>query len=96
MISVTVKVLGPLINIVGGSSFTLELAPGTTIREMLDQVFETYGEPMIVEVMNEERTDLAPYYKVLVNGRNSKLMHYMDTVLENGQVVHIMPPVAGG
>ena len=96
MISVTVKVLGPLIKIVGGSSFPLELAPGTTIREMLDQVFEMYGEPMIDEVMNKERTDLAPYYKVLVNGRNSKLMHYMDTVLEDGQVVHIMPPVAGG
>lgn len=96
MITVTVKVLGPLIKIVGDSTFTLELAPGTTIREMLDQVFEIYGEPMESEVMNSDGTELAPYYKILVNGRNSKLMHYMDTVLENGQVVHIMPPVAGG
>ncbi|MEN1758861.1 MoaD family protein [Anoxynatronum sibiricum] len=94
--TITVKVLGPLINIVGSATFTLDVKPGTTVREMLQQVFSIYGDTMKAQVMNEAGTDLAPYYKILINGRNSKLMHYMDTVLAEDQVVHIMPPVAGG
>ncbi|MDW7672860.1 MAG: MoaD family protein [Bacillota bacterium] len=94
--TITVKVLGPLIKIVGGATFTLDVTPGTTVRELMQQVFHTYGDAMKEQVMNEGGTDLAPYYKILINGRNSKLMHYLDTELEEGQVVHIMPPVAGG
>ena len=94
--TVTVKVLGPLIKIAGASTFTLEVTPGTTVRELLNQVFDIYGEDMEANVMNESRTDLAPYYKILINGRNSKLMQYLETELEEGQVVFIMPPVAGG
>lgn len=94
--TITVKVLGPLINIVGGTTFTLDVKPGTTVRDLLEEVFHMFGDAMKAQVMNEAGTDLAPYYKILINGRNSKLMHYMDTELEDGQVVYIMPPVAGG
>ncbi|MDA8235474.1 MAG: MoaD family protein [Clostridia bacterium] len=88
--------LGPLIKITGASTFTMDLVEGTTIWGLLEQAFEVYGEPMKAEVMNGAGTDLAPYYIILINGRNCMLMHYMDTPLKDGQVIHIMPPAAGG
>lgn len=96
MITVTVKVMGSLINILGQSTLQVALPTDTTLRQLLDQLFEQYGDPLRKEVMNSEGNDLAPYYKLLVNGRNSKLMAYMDTPLADGQLVHVMPPIAGG
>ncbi len=96
MITVQVKVMGELIQIVGGSSFQVTLEEGADINDLLTKVFDEYGEEMRREVMNETADDLAPYYKILVNGRNSKLMEYFNTQLQNGDLVHIMPPIAGG
>lgn len=96
MINVTVKVMGPLIKITGGSTISIELPDESTVWDLLDVLFERFGEEMKNEVMEEGGLDLAPYYKVLINGRNSKLMEYLETVLEDGQVVHVMPPIAGG
>ena len=88
--------MGALISIVGQSTFQVTLPNGVTLRHLLDYLFEIYGMPLKQEVMNPEGADLAPYYKLLINGRNSKLMGYLDTVLEDGQLVHVMPPIAGG
>lgn len=96
MMTVTVKVMGPLINLVGASTFDMTLPEGSTLWELLEVLFQQYGEALRQEVMNPQGTDLAPYYKLLVNGRNSKLMDYLDTKLEAGQLVHVMPPIAGG
>lgn len=93
---VTVKVMGDLIKIVGYSSFTVELQKDATIKGLLEELFILHGEDFKKEVMDKEGRDLAPYYKVLVNGRNAKLLGHFETVLENGQTIHIMPPIAGG
>ncbi|MEW6662136.1 MAG: MoaD/ThiS family protein [Bacillota bacterium] len=94
--TITVKVMGPLIKIVGKSTITVSLPSEATLRMLLDHLFECYGDELKNEVLNEDRTDLAPYYKLLVDGRNSKLMAYLDTKLQEGQLVHVMPPIAGG
>ena len=96
MMTVTVKVMGPLINLVGASTFDMTLPEGATLWELLEVLFQQYGEALRQEVMNPQGTDLAPYYKLLVNGRNSKLMDYLDTKLAAGPLVQVMPPMAGG
>ncbi len=73
MINITVKVMGPLIKITGSSTISMELAEKSTIWDLLNALFDRFGEEMKREVMNQSGEDLAPYYKVLINGRNSKI-----------------------
>ena len=94
MMTVTVKVMGPLINLVGASTFDMTLPEGATLWELLEVLFQQYGEALRQEVMNPQGTDLAPYYKLLVNGRNSKLMDYRHPQLVAAQRVHESPPMA--
>lgn len=96
MMEITVKVMGPLIKITGGSTVLIDLPEESTVRDLLEALFQRFGEDLKQEVMNAEGNDLAPYYKILINGRNTKLMEYLETTLKNGQTVHVMPPIAGG
>ncbi len=96
MMEITVKVMGPLIKITGESTVLMNMPEESTVRDLLEALFRRFGEDLKQEVLNEEGTDLAPYYKVLINGRNTKLMNYLETKLKNGQIVHVMPPIAGG
>ncbi|MEW5920132.1 MAG: MoaD family protein [Bacillota bacterium] len=96
MILVTVKLMGHLIKIAGTNSLYLEMEDGSVIRDLLEQIFSIYGAEMRNQVMDHSGESLAAYYKILVNGRNFKLLNAFSTPLENGQVIHIMPPVAGG
>ncbi|SET10269.1 molybdopterin synthase sulfur carrier subunit [Natronincola peptidivorans] len=96
MMRVTVRVMGNLIGIIGCNSFVIKLDKNATIHDLLKKISELHGEKFKKEVLNQEGKGLAPRYKILINGKNIKTMDYFDTVLENGQTIHIMPPVAGG
>jgi MoaD family protein len=88
--------MGNLTQIFGGTTLQLELPEGVTVQEILERIFEEYGEAAKKEIMDEKGKELAPYYKVLVDGRNFKLLSTFDTVIKDGQTVTIMPPIAGG
>jgi molybdopterin converting factor small subunit len=39
---------------------------------------------------------LFPYIRIMVNGRDIAFLNRMDTVLQHGDEVLILPPVSGG
>jgi MoaD family protein len=88
--------MGNLIKISGTSSIQMRMEDGVVIKDLLEEIFRLYGEEMRHQVMDSSGKELAPYYKILVNGRNFNLLLGFDTPLQEGQVIHIMPPIAGG
>ena len=40
--------------------------------------------------------ELKPYVIILKNGRNIASLHHLDTIVEDGDVIALFPPVAGG
>jgi MoaD family protein len=74
----------------------LNIEPGT-LRELLDHLCAEYGEVFYHRVFNPVTNAIRPENPILVNGRHYRnLSGSLDTLLQEGDVVAIFPPVAGG
>jgi molybdopterin synthase sulfur carrier subunit len=89
-----VRVYATLRPIVGGREVELDLAPGSTVRELVEGMIARWPE---LEPLLLEGGALSRRAHVFVEGRSAR--HLPDgekTVLAEGQTVDIAPAVAGG
>ncbi|QSX07766.1 MoaD family protein [Alkalibacter rhizosphaerae] len=92
---VQVKTIFAMEQYVGGEkSQELDLDDGSTLADALLQLIHRYG-PALEEKLLDGNA-LQKGMVVYVNGRNSLVLDYLDTPLEDGDDVLIMPPVGGG
>ena len=89
--SVTVKIPAQLKAATGGES-ELEVE-GTTVGEALDSVFEQHSD--LRERITEEG-DLRRFVNVYVSGEDIRFQDGLDTAVEDGAEITILPAVAGG
>jgi len=91
-IKINLKVFGGLRSALGASDRQIAIPQGSSLQDLLSQLAEE--NPVFAERL---ATGLAKgYLNVLVNGRNARFLQHMDTLLENHDVVAILPPVGGG
>lgn len=89
--AVTVKIPTQLRATTGGSP---ELsAEGGTVGEVLDSVFEEHGD--LRERITQEG-ELRRFVNVYVGGEDIRFGDGMDTAVDDGAEVTILPAVAGG
>jgi len=93
-VQVTVRTIGPFSDRMGFQQLTIRLA-GHTVNDLLQQLCKERGEQFRNAVL-DEKGNLRSYIKLLVNGRGLHLLQGLKTVLADGDVVAIFPPVAGG
>ncbi len=95
--SITVKSFLTLRHVMNDQSeIVFENAP-MTIRELLDRLGEMFGQELIDMMFEPETKVVHHYFKIIVNGRHyTTLPDKAETVLQDGDVVAIFPPVAGG
>ncbi len=72
----------------------VDVAGGTTVSMVLERLCGQY--PGLYEELFDSPGQLKPYVNVLKNGRNVFFIGDMGTVLEDGDVLAIFPPIAGG
>jgi sulfur-carrier protein len=89
--SVTVKIPAQLKAATGGEA-ELEVE-GSTVGEALDAVFEQHGD--LRERITEEG-DLRRFVNVYVSGEDIRFQDGLDTAIEDGAEITILPAVAGG
>jgi MoaD family protein len=89
--SVTVKIPAQLKAATGGEA-ELEVEGGT-VGEALDAVFEQHGD--LRERITEEG-DLRRFVNVYVSGEDIRFQDGLDTAVEDGAEITILPAVAGG
>jgi MoaD family protein len=89
--SVTVKIPAQLKAATGGEA-ELEVE-GSTVGEALDAVFEQHGD--LRERITEEG-DLRRFVNVYVSGEDIRFQDGLDTAVEDGAEITILPAVAGG
>jgi len=76
------------------SQFDLDFLQGATIRTLLEDLIERYEG--VGELMFASPGTLRDFVNILKNGRNIHFLGGLDTPLDEGDVIALFPPVAGG
>jgi MoaD family protein len=88
---ITVKIPTQLRAATGGES-EVEVI-GTTVGEALDAVFDAHGE---LRQRITQDGDLRRFVNVYVSGEDIRFQQGLETAIEEGDEVTILPAVAGG
>ena len=89
---VTVRMFTSLRALTGTRETELEAAD---VQEVIDLLGKRFGKKFNQMVLEPDGT-LKSYFHVLVNGRHIRLQQGLQTVLVDGDVVAIFPPIGGG
>lgn len=91
---VVVKFLATIRMITGESSIELLCTPQDTAGTVMQKLIEKFGMKLKQAIMNE--TNLKSGIKMIINGRDIDYLNGLDTQLDDGDVIVIIPPIAGG
>ena len=89
--SVSVKIPTQLREATDGEA--LASVDGATVGEVLDSLYERYGE---LRNRIAEDGGLRRFVNVYVGEEDIRFLDYLDTAVSDGDVVTILPAVAGG
>jgi len=92
---VTVKFFTTLREIVGKREEEFEFSRGTTVKELLKHLSESYGQAFKEYIYNE-RGRVKSYLQFLINGKSITTLKGFETRLKDGDKVAIIPPIGGG
>jgi len=96
LIQVKVHTILNIKKILGRGDIDLTMKKGSTVKDVLIIMVETYGEPLTAQLF-DSGGDLFPHIRLMVNGRDiAFLENKMETALQDGDVILILPPVGGG
>jgi sulfur-carrier protein len=90
--AVTVKIPTQLRAAAGGES-EAELE-GATVREVLDSLYERYDG--LSERLSDESGSLRRFVNVYLSGEDIRFLDGLDTPVDDGAELTILPAVAGG
>lgn len=89
--AVTVRIPTPLRTATGGAAtVTVE---GTTVAEALEALYARHGE---LRSRIADGDGLRRFVNVYVGGEDIRFLDGLDTVLDHGEELTILPAVAGG
>lgn len=94
-LTVKVKFMGGLRVIVGKRETTTNLPQGSTVKDLLTSLSNSYGEVFRSRVLNP-MGNLEHYVLVFLNGRNIKELEGVETLLGEGEVEFMMLPMFEG
>jgi MoaD family protein len=78
--------------IIGRKKFFYE---ADSIDDLLNRFFNEYGESLKEEILDEDGK-LKKHYRIVVNGRNINILEGFQTKLNDGDIIALMPAIAGG
>jgi molybdopterin converting factor small subunit len=90
MIDVTLKFTGNIYKRMGtfGMGFSFE---GANLRDLLNELLARYN---LRDLLMDDRGQIRPYARVLVNGRFSEVLQGLDTLIQTGDTVTLIHPYA--
>lgn len=96
MITVRVRSMFDIKEVIGARDVSLVLDEGTTVRDLLYRLFERYGVKLREKIMDSKTGNIHSHFTILVDGRNINYLNGMKTKLLNGSVISLLPSAGGG
>lgn len=95
---VSVRFFTSLREIIGKKEETLEFSEGkkVTVDEILKTLRQRYGTPFVEYVYDPKNGEARSFLQFLVNGKSATTLKGLQTEMEDGDVLAILPPVGGG
>jgi len=79
----------------GGAGEKTTNIDANTLNDAFAKISETMGDDFKRRVLNEDGTPRS-LINIYINGKNAKFSSGLDTLLSDGDVINILPAVAGG
>jgi len=96
LISVKVQTILDLKRIVGKREVEFLVPNGSTVADLLRNMAERWGEELSSRLFEPGTHRLFSHIQIMVNGRAMAFLKGIETVLQDGDDVLILPPAAGG
>ncbi|MBT0158697.1 MoaD family protein [Candidatus Bathyarchaeota archaeon A05DMB-2] len=95
---VSVRFFTSLREIVGKREETLEFPEGekVTVDTVLKVLAQRYGKRFVEYVYEDDNRAVKGFLQFLVNGQSASTINGLQTMLRDGDVLAILPPVGGG
>jgi molybdopterin synthase sulfur carrier subunit len=95
-LKVNVQFFAAVRELVGLREETLELRNGGTVRNLLDLLVQRHGQDLRDHVYDPKVDELRRSLQILVGDKPISVLNGLETVLTDGCVLAIIPPVGGG
>jgi molybdopterin synthase sulfur carrier subunit len=97
-LQVSVRFFTSLRELIGKKEETLAFPEGEaiTVDMILGSLVRRYGKPFTEYVYDQKTGEVKGFLQLLVNGKSVSTLSGLQTELETGDVLAILPPVGGG
>jgi len=95
-INVKVRLLGVFQGLSGRSRFPMELEETTTVRKVIQKLAETFSPEFKRVLIDPELEDPRPNALILVNGKEISVLRGLETEVNDGDEIILVPVSHGG
>jgi molybdopterin synthase sulfur carrier subunit len=97
-LQVSVRFFTSLREIADKKEETLKFPEGekVTLDKVLKILAQRYGKRFVEYVYDDKTDEVKGFLQFLINGKSAAPLNGLQTELENGDVLAILPPVGGG
>ena len=95
-LEVKVQFFAGVRELVGLREETLELPNGGTVRNLIDLLVERHGQGLRNYIYDPKSDELRWSLQILVGDTPTSALNGLSTVLSDGCVLAIIPPIGGG
>ncbi|MCE5264480.1 MAG: MoaD family protein [Deltaproteobacteria bacterium] len=91
---ITFRTFGAFAEAIGARETAFDLPPGERIGGLLDRLCGVH--PALRGDLFDAAGQIKPYLIILKNGRSVSSLQQLETVIDEGDVIAVFPPVGGG
>lgn len=93
---VTLHTILGLKEVVGQRLTEVDLPHRSTVEDLLTYMQERWGAELSGRLLDPDSGAVLPYVRIMVNGQAIQFLEGLETHLQEGDEVLILPPASGG
>lgn len=96
MISVMVKAILDFKRVLNARVQEVSLPEGSNIQDLLDSLEEKFGQSLTEILYMKDKRELISELNLMINGKNILFLNGLETVLQDGDELFLLPLIGGG